>query len=222
MNCHFTQFRGIKTLVIALFTVVFYSGQTPALAQSKTELIDQLRARYDQVELMRADFTQRITSPFGEDLPENEGTLIIEGDSYRVEAGTQTFVTNGETSWVYDAYEKQLLINDYVDDDATFSLSKFLDNFHEEFTVLNTRTVNQTSGRLHEMQLEAQSSSAFFKEVTLWMRTTDQIITRLKVIDANDAILDFYLEDIEINPFIEQDPFTFTPPEDTRIIDLRS
>ncbi len=208
--------------IIVLFTAVLFGIQLPLLAQSQAELIGRLRAKYDQVELMRADFTQRITSPFGEAFPENRGTLLLEGDRYRVETDIQTFVTNGETTWIYDAQEKQLLINDFIDDETTFSISNFLNSFHSDYEVLGSSLNYLNGSRHYELHLKSEVNEAFFKEVTLWMRDKDHIITRLKVLDVNDAILEFTLDDIEINPYIEGDPFTFTPPDDADIIDLRS
>lgn len=207
---------------IALFIAVLFTGQQPLSAQSEAELIGRLRAKYDQVELMKADFTQNITSPFGDLLPENRGSLLVEGDRYRVETASQTFVTDGETTWIYSALEKQVLINDFVDDETTFSISNFLDNFHSDYQVLNTSLSYLNGTRHHELQLKSEVNESFFKEVTLWMRDSDHVITRLKVLDVNDAVLDFNLNDIEINPYIEGNPFTFTPPDGAEIIDLRS
>ena len=49
--------------------IVLFSGQSKAFSQSNDDLVDRLRTRYDAVELMRADFTQQTTSPFGEKMP---------------------------------------------------------------------------------------------------------------------------------------------------------
>ncbi len=207
---------------IALCIIVLFAGQQPLNAQSEAELISRLRAKYDQVELMKADFTQKITSPFGDLLPENRGSLVLEGNRYRVETASQTFVTDGETTWIYNALEKQVLINDFIDDETTFSISNFLDNFHSDYKVLNTSLIDLNGTRHHELQLKSEVNESFFKEVTLWMRDSDHVITRLKVLDVNDAVLDFNLNHIEINPYIEGNPFSFTPPDNAEIIDLRS
>ncbi len=211
-----------KASFVALSMIVLFAGQQSVAAQSSAELVEQLRAKYDQVELMRARFTQRITSPFGDILPENRGSLILEGNRYRVETAIQTFVTNGETTWIYDASEKQVLINDFVDDETTFSISNFLDNFHSDYEVLNTSVVHMDGAKHHLLRLQSLVNDAFFKEVSIWMREADHVITRLKVIDVNDAVLEFTLDNIEINPQLEADPFTFTPPNDAEVIDLRS
>lgn len=210
-----------KASFIALFIVVCFTGQHSVFAQDEAELIGRLRAKYDQVALLKADFTQTITSPFGDVLPENSGSLILEGNRYRVETDIQTFVTDGETTWIYDESERQVLINDFVDDETTFSISSFLDNFHDEYEVLGT-SLNYLNGtRHHELQLRANADDTFFKEVTLWMRDRDHVITRLRVLDVNDAILEFNLNEIELNPAIEGNPFNFVPPADAEVIDLR-
>ena len=209
--------------VYSLFSsIVLFSGQIDSVAQSTDELVERLRVRYDQVELLRAEFTQQTTSPFGEELPINRGTLVLEGDRYRVETEVQTFVTNGEVTWIYDSYQNQVLINHFVKDESTFIISDFLDNFHVDYKIVDTSTLYSEGARYHSLRLESLAPSAFFKEVTLSMRDSDDIITRITVLDVNDATLDFSLDDIEINPNIEGDPFVFLPPDDAEIIDLRS
>lgn len=212
---------ALKTCLF-LFGFVFFIGHQRSAAQSQTELLDQLRERYDSVELMRAAFTQQTTSPFGDELPINRGTILLKGDNYRVETDVQTFVTNGATTWVYDNDQNQVLINDFVDDEATFSISDFLNNFDQEYEILESSTTYLNGVRHENVKLNSLVENAFFKEVGLTIRSTDYIITRLTVIDVNEASLDFSLDDIEINPDISGDPFTFIPPDDAEIIDLRS
>ena len=202
--------------------IVLFCGHSMVKAQPPTELLDELRSRYEAMELLRASFTQKTTSPFGDELPANRGTLLLRGDHYRVETDIQTFVTNGETTWVYDASQNQVLVNDYINDEATFSLSDFLHNFDSEFEVRETSTRYVDGEQFEIIQMASLLDEAFFREVTLTVRKDDYLITRLIVVDVNSASLDFSLDDIEINPIIEGDPFIFIPPGDAEIIDLRS
>ena len=128
----------------------------------------------------------------------------------------------GEITWVYDTYQNQVIVNDFVKDEASFTISDFLDNFHSDYEILESSVSYVNGIKHHTLRLNAISPSSFFKEVTLNMRDSDDIITRLNVLDVNDATLDFNLDSIEINPSIEGDPFTFIPPDDAEIIDLRS
>lgn len=209
-------------LYTLLALIVLFIGQPAAFGQTNEELLTRLRDRYDAVELIRADFTQQTTSPFGDKMPVNRGTLILEGDNYRVETDVQTFVTDGVTSWVYDSYQNQVIVNDFVKDETTFTISDFLDNFDSEYEIISTSTSYINGAKHYEIELGALSPSSFFKEVILSMRDSDSIITSMNVIDMNDATLNFTLDEIELNPEIDGDPFTFVPPDNAEIIDLRS
>ena len=205
-----------------LILFVSFTGHRQGFAQTTDELIDRLRARYDTVDLLRADFTQRTTSPFGESLPLNSGTLLLEGNNYRVETDAQTFVTNGITTWVYDAFQNQVIINDFVADEATFVISDFLDSFHEDYEILESSTLFLNGVKHYTLRLGTVIPHSFFKEVTLHVRDSDDIITEMNVVDVNDAKLQFTLEDIELNPEVSGNPFDFAPPTGADVIDLRS
>ena len=210
-----------KSIFLTLLIVLFYIHKE-GNAQPQYELLDELRSHYDSIELLRTHFTQNATSPFGEALPENRGTLLLQGDRYRVETDMQTFVTNGEVTWVYDAYRNQVLINHFVEDEATFSISGFLTDFDAEYE-LEDSSVKYFNGVKHDIiRLTSRLADSYFKEVVLTIRSNDLTITRLLVTDVNDASMDFELEETEINPVIEGDPFSFIPPDDAEIIDLRS
>ena len=201
---------------------VLFTGHHNTAAQDADELVKRLRSRYDTVDLLRADFTQKTTSPFGEAMPLNSGTLILEGNNYRVETDAQTFVTNGTTTWVYDTFQNQVIINDFVEDEATFVISDFLDSFHLEYEIIEINTSFLNGIKHHKLRLNTLTPSSFFKEVTLQVRDSDDVITQMNVLDVNDALLQFSLDKIELNPVIEGNPFTFDPPTDADVIDLRS
>ena len=215
------QFKKCIPALLLLFFVLI-TGHTSSYAQSNEQLVEWLRDRYDTVDLLKADFVQHTTSPFGDEMPVNRGTLWLQDDLYRVETDYQTFVTNGETTWIFDTTANQVLVNNYVEDETTFSITHFLENFDSDYEVVSSSTLRQDGEKLYTMRLRARIDSLFFKEVTLWLRDTDHIISRMLVTDVNDAVLDFKLEDIEINPDLDIDPFAFVPPDDAEIIDLRS
>ncbi len=223
-NAVFNTMKQLNRFIPAILTllIVLITGHTSSFAQSNEQLVEWLRDRYDTVDLLKADFVQHTTSPFGDDMPVNRGTLWLQDDLYRVETDYQTFVTNGETTWIFDTAANQVLVNNYVEDETTFSITHFLENFDSDYEVVSSSTIRQDGEKLYTMRLRARIDSLFFKEVTLWLRDTDHIISRLLVTDVNDAVLDFVLEDIEINPVLDIDPFAFVPPDDAEVIDLRS
>ncbi|MDZ4700061.1 MAG: outer membrane lipoprotein carrier protein LolA [Rhodothermales bacterium] len=191
-------------------------------AQSPEEMLGRLKATYRDDVAIRADFSQQLTSPDGERLPGVEGTIVLLGDRYRVDTDGQTLVTNGETTWIYNRYENQVLVHYYVDDPSTFSLSDFLFAFDTHYEILETNLKYLDGVRHQVLTLRPLAEESFFREVTLWMRDTDSVITRLRVLDMNEAELDFGLEHLEFDPPLAGDPFTFEPPDGVEVIDLRA
>jgi outer membrane lipoprotein-sorting protein len=144
------------------------------------------------------------------------------GDNYRVETSSQTIITDGLITWVYNSIENQLIINDYEEDETTFSISDFFFSFDEKYSVREVRAETIGGARHHVLALTPLDEGSFFTDVTLWVRASDSIITKLQVLDANETTMNFDLNSIVINPEVAADAFSFTPADDTDVVDLRS
>lgn len=224
MNARRVPLRSLLVLLSVLFAGQFVA---PALAQDNPsseadELLERLEQTYDETEALSARFTQTTTSSFSGEATTHSGTLLLQGDRYRVETNQQTLVTNGETTWVYTPSEDQVIVNDYVEDETAFAPSEFFYDCDDRFTVTSVETTTQDGEPHHVLRLEPKEEGAFYREITLWMRDRDNLVTQLKVADADDTEMIFELEDIEFNPSVSADTFTFSPPDGTEVVDLRS
>lgn len=206
-------------LALAAGSLVFGSS---AHAQDADEIFERLKEKYRSIESLRAEFSQTMTSSFTDDEATSTGLLIASGEQYRVEMEEQTLVTDGDVTWVYMPSQKQVLINDYSADEQTFSVNEFLFNYDEKFDLSNVETSTLNGERHYILALEPKSKDAFFTEATLSMRARDNVITRLRVVDVNGTTMVFDLTNIQLNPALEADVFSFIPPKGTEVIDLRS
>ncbi len=206
--------RLLTRFAFSFFALALFAGQTRA--QAGGDLLDRLRMRYETTEALRARFTQ---SGGGATM---QGTLILRGDAYRIETPDQLLVTDGTTSWVYAKADGQVLVNDAVADETTFSPADFFTHYPDRFAVrVDTSTV--LDGARHEvLRLTPKSSDAFLREVTLWVRAEDTLPRRVRLIDGNGLELTFDLRDVEINPPLRGDVFRFAPPPGAEVVDLRS
>ncbi len=88
--------------------------------------------------------------------------------------------------------------------------------------MLDVDVVTHDGARHYRLNLKPKSPDSFFREATIWMRDRDDIITKLTVLDVNETRMVFTLDNIELNPVLDTDPFLFTPPDGVEVIDLRS
>ena len=208
----------LRTVVSALLLLGL---SVPAAAQEAPSL-NALQARYDQLNGLRGSFTQVTASEFADDSSRIEGRVLLAGNKYRVETPGQTVITNGTTTWIYSPADSQVVINDAEANTSTITPQTFLTASAKRYDVASTRTARQEGVPHDVLSLTAASDSARFREATLWVRQSDRIVTRLRATDRNGATLDLRLHGIVVNPTFEGTPFTFSPPEDIEVVDLRA
>lgn len=192
-----------------------------AQAQQAEDLIARLQAKYESITALRADFAQTLDAAYFDQPEATTGRLYLQGDSYRLETAGQTLVTDGETVFIYSAADAQMLINDYVEDETTFSVRDFFFNHTERYDVATAGARRADGVLYHVLELTPKRPDSFFQQVTLWMRDADNLIARVEVVDINETRMGFTLTDIQLNPALPDDTFELAPPEGTEVIDLR-
>ena len=205
-----------------LLVAIFVGAVDQAGAQSAESVFERLKEKYDAIESLRAEFSQTMTSSYMDDEATSNGVLVIQGDRYRVETDGQTLVTDGKVTWVYMRSQNQVLINDHVSDEQTFSINEFLFEYDENFNASDVETATLNGQRHFVLTLTPKKDDAFFTEATLSMRERDDLITQLRVVDVNGTTMLFNLENIQLNPTLQDNIFSFTPPQGTEVVDLRS
>ncbi len=210
----------------AYFLALFLAGLAvtmiaDARAQSGEEVIATVRNRLRQSKALSADFDQTFTSEYIDHTESVNGTILLQGDKYRVETSLQTFVTDGNITWIYNRTENQVLINNYVEDETTFSLNRFLFDFDDRYYVAEMEGAPSDRSQ-HRITLRAFDAGEFFPEVTMVVDRATYAITRLEVVDANQTLITINLRNLDLNPEVDPNAFTFDPPGSSEIVDLRS
>lgn len=181
-----------------------------------------LQDRYSSLVSMRARFVHTMRSDFLDASERYSGTLVFENEKYRVETGNQTIVTDGVVTWVHNISENQVLINDYDADESTFSLTEILRAFDREYDAVSVETTTDDDMPHRILELVPRDVFTDYRSVHLWIRDTDGLVTRMKLVDLNDAVLEFDLSDIAFNPPVDPTTFSFEAPGGTEIVDLRN
>ena len=193
----------------------------PVYSQDASDLTAQLSERYVSLQTMKADFVQSATSEFLDSPERFSGSLTFSGSGYRIETGSQTIVTDGETTWIYNRTQNQVIINDFFEDEYSFSLTTFLQQLDRDYSASSSGVENR-SGSTHDMlDLKPKDEFAAFRSVRLAVRRSDLLVTWLKVIDLNDVEMVFDLTNIQVDPKLPEDVFRFVPADDVDVVDLR-
>ncbi len=207
-------YRSFFTLALL---AVLSTGQVHA--QTGTDLLQRLQQTYTPSKSMRAEFTQTMSGPYGDET--FTGTLVVAGTRYRVEAGPQQFVTDGVTTWLYNATQKQVIVSDFVEDETTFSPTSFLTRYGSRYRVTGVTNATVGGAKHYTLTLVPKSDSEFFEEVKVTMRDRDNVITRIALRDVNSTTMRYDLRNIQFDPAVTASTFRFTAPKGTEVIDMR-
>lgn len=206
--------RASRVLALLIAAFVLFGGQ--AGAQPAGDVAQRLQQRYHALDALRADFVQTVG---GAAL---QGTLTVRGNAFRIELPDQTLVSDGATLWSYSREDHQVVIQHYSDDDLGFSIGQVFTDYLSVFRPTGATRATVNGVRHDVLALVPRDPSSPVRDATLYVRSSDAVPTMVRVHDVNGATLAFDLHNVQHNPALTSDSFTFRYPQGVEVIDLRS
>ena len=210
MNYYYKS-ESMKKLFLGTFTVLVFLTST--FAQSGNDLLKKVQDRYSSISSFSADFIQysgnrnKITGKF----------LYKKENNVKIETGASTIVSNGKTNWNYNKKQNKVIITSYDDSDASlFSFNKIIFDFPSKSKVEQTKENNDDVLVI----TTNKNSDLNFAEAKLWVNDNN-LITKIEIIEENNSLITIELSDYKLNQDLTDSQFSFTPPEGSRILDLR-
>ena len=207
-----TLSRTFGLLVLA--ASVLAGGRAEAQASPESVARD-LQARYGQIESLRARFVQ---TAGGQKL---RGTLSVRDAAFRLDLGDQVLVTDGQTMWSYSEPDRQVVVQGYDPARVGFSVGQLFTDYLSVFRATGA-TRARIGGVAHTvLTLRPRESGSTVRDVTLYVRQSDAVPTRVRVHDTSGGTLAFDLEDVDRAARLPASTFRFAAPRGTEVVDLR-
>jgi chaperone LolA len=200
----------ISIFLIGLFISISSYGYT----QDAQEIIKTVQSNYKGIKDAKASFSHS-----GKKNSES-GTIYIQKENkYRIETKGQVLVTDGVTSWSYSLKKKQVIVDNYKDDGNTFSPNKFLFNYPENFysDLEGSETISDLD--CYVLKLRPRSKGNV-KSATIWVDKNENLIRKITIV-SKEGTDTYNLKKISLDSGVSSSKFTFTPPSDVEVIDLR-
>jgi chaperone LolA len=198
--------KYFKFLLVAFFLF------QPIKAQN-TKLLNDLQNHFNSIKDFSADLVQL-----------NNGKVNLEGklffkkeNNLRLELKNLNIVSDGKTNWNYNKGQKKVIISNYDENDpSVFSLKRIIFDYPAKCDV----SENIENGE-NVLVLKPKINSGINADlIKIWINKEDNI-SRVSVSASSGNIIEVRFNNYKINKGIPDSKFTFTPPEGTKIIDLR-
>lgn len=201
-------------LISALLIVIFISVANFGYSQDAQEIIKKVQSNYKGIKDAKASFSHS-----GKKNSES-GTIYIQKENkYRIETKGQVLVTDGVTSWSYSIKKKQVIVDNYKDDGNTFSPNKFLFNYPENFysDLDGSETISGMDCYLLKLSPRSKGN---VKSAKIWVDKEENLIRKITIV-SKEGTDTYLLKKISLDSGVSSSKFTFSPPSDVEVIDLR-
>jgi len=195
--------------------IIFLAALIIGSALSQTDgdkLLKELQTKFDSIEDASADFVQS-----------HNGKKILSGilhykyeNKLRIDTKKLLIISDGSTSWNFNKKENKVIISNYEENSSgLLSINELVYVFPEGCDISSTVEDNQRI-----LILIPNSYSASFDRIDIWMND-DDLISKVRVNDASMGTTEVIFSNYRLNQDMALSEFTFTPPEGSKIIDLR-
>lgn len=204
------------SFILTVLLIFTFSG---AFAQDAQEIIKNVQNVYKNISDAKAQFTHSVKYKSGSSQTSSGTIYIQKEDKYRIETKNQILITDGNTSWSYSIKKKQVVIDNYKKDGNTFSPNKYLFNYPENFysDYEGTETVN--GAECYVLKLNPRSKGSL-RSSKIWIEKDTFYIKKITV-STSESTDTYTLKKVDLNTGISSSKFSFSPPQDVEVIDLR-
>jgi outer membrane lipoprotein carrier protein len=196
---------------LGFLLVVFLLFQ-PVKAQN-VKLLEELQNHFNSIKDFSADLVQL-----------NNGKVNLEGKLFfkkendlRLELKNLIIVSDGKTNWNYNKRLKKVIISDYDENDpSVLSLKRIIFDYPAKCEVSETTEKGE-----NVLVLKPKPDSGINADlIKIWINKESNV-SRVSASEASGNNIEVRFSNYKINAGIPDSKFSFTPPQGTKVIDLR-
>ena len=202
----------MKNIFNIFIVINFVFAATTYSQNDADKVMKELQSKFDTIKDLSVEFTQLANGK-----SKLAGMLFIKKENkLRIDTKNLIIVTDGTTSWSYNKKENKVIISNYDENDpGVFSINELV----YELPVESDIELGNENGQ-NVLTLTPNSYEYSFNSVKLWL-DEDNLISEVVLNDAAIGKVEVKFSNYQLNQNLKDSEFSFTPPEGSRIIDIR-
>ena len=209
--------KNLIMLCLSLLVFTAYSQKD----QKASEILDQVSAKTKAYKSIRADFSYKMENAKAKINEEKQGTLMLSGDKYRMQASGQTVICDGKTIWTYMPESNEVQVNSLDNKDEALTPSKLLSNYNTNFKskILSDKNADPNTAKI---ELVPNTVKNFNRAVI----TVDKAKSQVKsftIYDKNGNIFTYTITRFQTDLPVAAGDFSFDAKKfpGVEVIDMR-
>jgi outer membrane lipoprotein carrier protein len=195
---------------ILIISIIFFNF---SIAQDDAKVVlKNIQDKFNSISDLSADITQLVN-----------GKVTLKGRVYykkenhlRFEFKNILIVSDGETSWNYNEQQNKVIITNYdTEGNKILSIRQIIYEYPDDCEL----STYEIEGK-NVLQLIPKDNSLSFTSVKLFI-TDDNLISKVLIDDPSTGLIQIDLSNYQINKNLPDSYFSFSPPEGSKVLDLR-
>ncbi|MBC7588446.1 MAG: outer membrane lipoprotein carrier protein LolA [Chitinophagaceae bacterium] len=206
------KFYSLVTL-LALSNFLFAQNDPNA-----KKVLDAVSAKVKSFRAITGGFTIKSITSKGKNNGVKTGTVSIKGSKYYLKQGKTEVVCDGVKTYSFDG-NKTITVAAAEEGNKTLTPQKILSgSYDKEFTYKLVSSV----GSFHQIDLVPIDKRKNFQKVTIFIDKVKNVITKAKVLDKSNNIVEFSFTNLNTNANVADSVFVFNKnkyPADVEVLD---
>ncbi len=209
-----------------LFSIFLITFSLLAFGQTRdkkaTEILDAVVEKTNSYDNFKVKFIYKMENEEAGIDESKEGTIVVEGDKYRLNIARQVVMCDGETVWTLLLDDSEVMVNTVEESDESITPSNLLNKYNEKY---KSKFMGEKvcHGKTYEMiELKPEEGKTYSK-IEIAIDKSDKLIGSFVIYDKNGSV--YAYEILEFEPDLQVNDTTFVFSQETYpdvdVVDMR-
>jgi len=200
----------VRNIFILVISILFFSN---TIAQDDAKVVlKNIQDKFNSISDLSADIAQLVNGKAN-----LKGKVYYKKENHlRFEFKNILIVSDGETSWNYNEQQNKVIITNYdTEGNKILSIRQIIYEYPDDCELSSYEIEGKKV-----LQLIPKDNSLSFTSVKLFI-TDDNLISKVLVDDPAAGLIQLDISNYQININLPDSYFSFSPPEGSKVLDLR-
>lgn len=189
-------------------------------------VLEAMRQKYEGYGTLQADFTLSLEFP-EEPVVNQKGTMIQQGEQYRLKLDGRTIVSDGTSVWLYIENNQEVQINDAEEEGGSGSINSPKDLLRayewEDYVYVLSQEYSENGRVIQQIEFKPVSRDSDFSKIRLTLDKKSLDVIRIKTFSKDGSRYTLTVDKLQPNVSVNSSTFTFSKSEcpDCHFEDLR-